>query len=67
MRPILPWYCGCFARLWKMPSAMVDRQMLPRQTKSTDTGSGILAAASFLQVFAGKVNWRNIRVGVILC
>lgn len=50
-----------------MPSAMVDRQMLPRQTKSTDTGSGILAAASFLQVFAGRVNWRNIRVGVILC
>lgn len=50
-----------------MPSAMVDRQMLPRQTKSTDTGSGILAAASFPQVFAGRVNWRNIRVGVILC
>lgn len=25
-----------------MPSAMVDRQILPRQTKRTDTGSAIL-------------------------
>lgn len=25
-----------------MPSAMVDRQILPRHTNSTDTGSGML-------------------------
>jgi hypothetical protein len=29
---------GCFlANDWNTPSAMVDRQMLPRQTKSTET------------------------------
>jgi hypothetical protein len=26
---------------WKTPSLMVERQMLPRQTKRTEIGSGI--------------------------
>jgi len=35
-------YGSFFASDWKTPSAIVDRQMLPRHTKSTETWSGIL-------------------------
>lgn len=37
-----PLYGGLPTMDWKTPSAIVDRQMLPRQTKRTDTWSGIL-------------------------
>lgn len=40
--PILPFHSGFCARCRKMPSAMVERQMLPKQTKRTDVGSGIV-------------------------
>jgi hypothetical protein len=39
--PMRPLYCGSLTMCRKMPSAMVERQMLPRQTKRTDTGSDI--------------------------
>lgn len=38
---ILSLYCGCFAKSRNMPSAIVDRHMLPRQTKRTEMGSDI--------------------------
>ena len=38
-----PSYGGFLASDWKTPSAMVDRQMFPRQTKSTEIWSGIVS------------------------
>jgi len=40
-------YGGLRAMDWKMPSAMVDRQMLPRQTKRTEIWSGMLSCVLF--------------------
>lgn len=50
--PIFPFISGCLAMFWKMPSAMVERQILPRQTNRTDMGSGMVEtkrAVFFLQ------------------
>lgn len=41
--PMRPSYGGFLASDWKTPSAMVDRQMFPRQTKSTEIWSGIVS------------------------
>lgn len=38
MSPILSLYCGCAAMCLNIPSAIVDRQMLPKHTKRTATG-----------------------------
>lgn len=35
-----PLYGSLFAMDWNTPSDMVERQMLPRQTKRTEMGSG---------------------------
>lgn len=40
---IRPLYSGFLAIDWKTPSAIVERQMLPRQTKRTEIDSDILA------------------------
>lgn len=40
---IRPLYSGFLAIDWKTPSAIVERQMLPRQTKRTEIWSDILA------------------------
>lgn len=38
---------------WKTPSPIVERQMLPRQTKSTEIGSGIV------------FEWERVREGEV--
>lgn len=43
IRAILSLRFGCLARCWKIPSAIGERQMLPRQTKRMDIWSGILS------------------------
>jgi len=47
-----------------MPSAMVDRQMLPRQTNKTETGSGIVVTwgarcARATELAGWLVGWRT--------
>jgi hypothetical protein len=43
----------------KMPSAIVDRHMFPRQTKSTDTGAGSEAMVIVSHVLS---LWVRLRV-----
>lgn len=45
-----------------MPSAIVERQMLPRQTKSTDIGSGIVAMVGLFYVSRGATSF-NMHLG----
>lgn len=55
---ILPLNCGCFAKCWKIPSAIVDRQILPRQTNSTDSGwSGIFSCKAIEEREEGRCKY----------
>ena len=47
-----PLYSGFLAIDWKTPSAIVERQMLPRQTKRTEIWSDILAGITEFNALA---------------